>query len=72
MGRNEKGRNEKQTNLLRFCLSFGWQGGTIYQVSEELRKRGLSETLTEPSNLIAMNSNAVDVLIALAKNKGGN
>lgn len=56
-------------NLDFFCKSFKWQGGTIHQVSEELREAGLSKELTEISSLIEMNENARKLLIDLYKVK---
>lgn len=59
-------------NLDFFCKNFKWQGGTIHQVSEELRSVGLSKELTEISSLIEMNENARNLLIDLYKVKASN
>lgn len=55
------------TNLEKLCKAFNWQGGTIYQASEELEKYLNSKELTNVVNLLNCNENALQVLIDLYK-----
>lgn len=57
------------SNLEFFVKVFGWQGGTIHQVSEELRRVKLSRELTSIDSLLVMNENAREVLATLYKSK---
>ena len=58
----------KTTNLEKLLKGIGWQGGTIYQVSEELAKY-CSPELCQVRNLLGMNDNAIKVIIALYKSR---
>ena len=59
---------ETKTNLQRLCEAFGWQGGTIFQASEELLKYCSSE-LSKAENLIAMSEPAITLMIEIYKTR---
>lgn len=63
----------KETNLSKLCRELGWQGGTIYQVSEELTKhcKGCSKEYLEPENLIRSNDAAIRLIVFFYKQGKG-
>ncbi len=59
--------DNSMTNLERLCKGLGWQGGTIFQVSAEFTKAGLSKELSKVENLILMNTAAIDLMLYMYK-----
>lgn len=58
------------TNLEKLIKGIGWQGGTIFQVSEELIFKGMSKELCKVDNLLKMNQNGIDLILSIYKAKG--
>ena len=57
------------TNLEFFLKTLGWQGGTIHQVSEELKKIRIASSLVSVNMLLEMNENAREVIKAMVNVK---